>query len=273
MTDQISFNENLFNACPTGMLAMDQNTCIRWLNPALEMMLNISGNELIGKDKNSLPEELQALFDETDVLHLSLNGDGERWLQRDVREVTDNTESPLRLHFYQDISRQIKARQERDQLRQRVEELTITDDLTGLANRRATLQALEVQVTRSRRYGNPLTLGAVGISNPFDSSSPLPNISVLTFTQYLRDRLRWADSIGRYEDQLFLLVMPETKQEDAIHLLELIQQECLEGALKGLDSNPTPLIKVSATAWEKGYDPQRLIQYTLQNFNTSVPRR
>ncbi len=173
MTDQISFDKNLFNICPTGMLAMDQNTCIRWLNPALEMMLNISGDELIGKDKNTLPEDLHALFDETDVLHLSLNGEGERWLQRDVREVEDDAENPLRLHFYQDISSQIKARQERDQLHQRVEELTITDDLTGLANRRATLQALEVQVTRSRRYGNPLTLGAVSISKTLDQYTTL----------------------------------------------------------------------------------------------------
>ncbi len=72
MTDAIAFNKALFEICPLGMLALDQTPTIRWLNPALEQMLDLSGKELIGKDKNSLPRELHALFDETDVLHLCL---------------------------------------------------------------------------------------------------------------------------------------------------------------------------------------------------------
>ena len=82
---EISINRELFDVCPTGMLAIDSGVCIRWVNPALETMLELTGEELIGKDRNTLPEGLHALFDETDMLHLSLNGDGERWLQREVR--------------------------------------------------------------------------------------------------------------------------------------------------------------------------------------------
>jgi PAS domain-containing protein len=87
------------------------------VNPALETMLDLSGEELVGKDKNTLPESLHALFDETDMLHLSLNGNGERWLQREVREVKDGDNTQLRLHFYQDISQLIQAKQESDHLR------------------------------------------------------------------------------------------------------------------------------------------------------------
>ena len=264
MTDQISFTKALFEVCPTGMLALDQDTCIRWLNPALEKMLNLSGDELIGKNKSTLPKELHALFDDTDVLHLSLNDDGERWLQRDVRNIEAEKDSPLQLHFYQDISSQIISQQESDLLRQQVQELTITDELTGLANRRAALQALAVQVTRSRRYGNPLTLGAAHISLPNIPGDSLPDSAVLTFSHYLRERLRWADTISRYEDDLFLLVMPETCLDDALHLLRQIEQECKEGALKGLEPALYPEMKVSASAWEKGDDPQRLMHRTLQ---------
>ncbi|MEN8178518.1 MAG: diguanylate cyclase [Pseudomonadota bacterium] len=264
MTDQIHFTKTLFEVCPTGMLAMDQDTCIRWLNPALEQMLNLSGDELIGKDKSMLPRELHALFDDTDVLHLSLSDDDERWLQRDVRTIKNGNDNPLHLHFYQDISNQIISQQEGDLLRQRVDELTITDDLTGLANHRAVIQALAVQVTRSRRYGNPLTLGAAHIRLPDTSASKLPDDMVLTFSHYLRERLRWADTIGRYEDDTFLLVMPETSLEDALNLLHQIELECKEGALKGLEPALYPDIKVSASAWDKGDDPQRLIHRTLQ---------
>jgi diguanylate cyclase (GGDEF)-like protein len=259
----ISFNQALYEACPTGMLAIDNQVCIRWINPALESMLNLTGDELIGKDKSTLPESLHALFDETDMLHLSLNGDGERWLSREVREVTDGSNTPLRLHFYQDISPQVLVQQENDQLRKRVEDLTITDPLTSMANRKATVQALAAQVTRSRRYGNQLTLGAMRLCHPDLPDVPLPDASILALAHYLRARLRWADIIGRYENELFLLVMPETSEEDAQKLLLQIIEECREGALTELGDHPVPNLSISVATWEKGDDPQRLIQRTL----------
>jgi diguanylate cyclase (GGDEF)-like protein len=261
----IQFNQALYEACPTGILAIDEKVCIRWINPALEAMLRLDANELIGKDKTALPEGLHALFDETDILHLSLNGDGERWLQREVKEVSDAADTPFRIHFYQDISPQVLAQRENDQLRRQVEDLTIIDDLTGMANHKATLQALEVQVTRSRRYGNLLTLGAVRLSHPELPDVAVPDASILALAQYLRERLRWADIIGRYENELFILLMPETSSEDADRLLEQIAQECREGALtEELGENPLPQLTIGVATWEKGDDPQRLIKRTLQ---------
>ncbi len=260
---EIEFNQALYEACPTGMLAIENEICIRWVNPALEKMLNLDSDELVGKDKTALPQGLHALFDETDILHLSLNGEGERWLHREVKQVKNGASNPLRVHFYQDISLQVQAQRENDQLRQQVEDLTITDGLTGMANRKATLQALAAQVTRSRRYGNPLTLGAVCCSHPNLPDMALPNASILILAQYLRERLRWADIIGRYENELFLLMMPETDREAATHLLEQIAQEVREGALTELGDNPLPQLAIAVAAWEKGDDPQRLIQRTL----------
>jgi diguanylate cyclase (GGDEF)-like protein len=265
---EISFNRELFDVCPTGMLAIDSEVCIRWVNPALEAMLDLSGEELIGKDKKTLPESLHALFDETDMLHLSINGDGERWLQREVREVVDGVNAQLRLHFYHDISQLILAQRESDQLRRQVEDLTITDELTGMANRRATIQAIGAQVTRSRRYGNLLTLGAMRLSHPEQNGIALPDTSVLVMTQYLRERLRWADVIGRYEDQLFLLVMPETGIDDGKKLLQQIVNECRGGALQDLADNLVPELAIGVSEWSKGDDSQRLIARAIESIET-----
>jgi len=261
----INFNQALYEACPTGMLAIDDEVCIRWVNPALEAMLGLNSNELVGKDKQTLPEALHALFDETDILHLSVNGEEERWLHREVKEVVDGDDHPLRIHYYQDISPQVVAERENDQLRQQVSDLTITDPLTGMANRKATLQALAAQVTRSRRYGNLLTLGAMRLSHPELPDVPLPDASILNLAHYLRERLRWADIIGRYENQLFLLVMPETTREDAEKLLQQIIEECREGALIDLGDNPQPELAIGVAAWKKGDDPQLLIQHALDD--------
>jgi len=144
-----------------------------------------------------------------------------------------------------------------------VVDLTITDILTGMANRKATVQALAAQVTRSRRYGNALSLGAMRLTHPNLPDVPLPDDSILALAHYLRERLRWADIIGRYENELFLLVMPETSKEDAEKLLLQIVEECHEGALTEQGDHPVPELSIGVAAWEKGDDPQRLIQRTL----------
>jgi PleD family two-component response regulator len=70
---------------------------------------------------------------------------------------------------------------------------------------------------------------------------------------------------GRYESQLFLLVMPETSIEDADNLLQQIVQECKDGALKDLADNPLPDLQFGVAEWTKGDDPQRLITRTIES--------
>jgi PleD family two-component response regulator len=102
------------------------------------------------------------------------------------------------------------------------------------------------------------------LSHPEQSGDPLPETSILVMTQYLRERLRWADVIGRYEDQLFLLVMPETSIEDAEKLLHQIVEECRGGALEDLGDNPLPELAFGVSEWSKGDDPQRLITRAIE---------
>jgi PleD family two-component response regulator len=137
-----------------------------------------------------------------------------------------------------------------------------------MANRRATVQAINAQVTRSRRYGNLLTLGAMLLNHPEQAQTPLPDTSILVMTQYLRERLRWADAIGRSEDQLFLLVMPETGVEDAGNLLQQIINECQTGSLQALGDNPVPKITFGVSEWAKGDDAQRLIKRVVESLET-----
>jgi len=270
MSDPINFNKAIFEACPTGILAFDQEARIRWLNPALEQMLHLDSAELIGREKEALPDGLHPLVDESDMLHITINGDGERWFHREVRAIGEPGSEQLQIHYYQDISPQVTAQLERDALRNQVAELTITDVLTGLSNRKASLQALAVQVTRSRRYGNPLTLGMVEISLPNTPQAELPDALILTFAHYLRDRLRWADTIGRFADNLFMLVLPETTLADARVLLEKIEAECREGLLNLSDGTPPPQIRYGLADWQKGLDPQRLIDSARQQLEDST---
>ena len=117
-----------------------------------------------------------------------------------------------------DVTAEDDLRRENQLPHQQIQDLKLTDDLTGLPNRRAISQAPELQISRSRRHRNPLSVVLVHIGLQDDqvellrdSADPL----VLGVSRFLRDRLRWVDQIGRWEENIFLLVLPETEQADA----------------------------------------------------------
>ena len=116
----------------------------------------------------------------------------------------------------------MKLKQEVNALHQQVEDLTITDELTGLANPRALNSALNSQVTRSRRYNNPLCLAVMELVDETDPEASLSDDAILATSRHLRDRLRWVDTIARWDHNHFVVILPETNAE---HGSDLIGQD------------------------------------------------
>ncbi len=158
---------------------------------------------------------------------------------------------------------QVEALQARiAELEAQVHELKLTDDLTGLPNRRAITQALDLQVSRSRRYGNPLSvvLVAVGVhEQPVELMHDARDALVLAVSHFLRDRLRWVDQIGRWEEDRFLLILPETEREQTEGLVAKIEQEMdafkLPVPLDGLGVK----LRFGTAFWCRGNDRNTLI--------------
>jgi diguanylate cyclase (GGDEF)-like protein len=157
---------------------------------------------------------------------------------------------------------------ENQRLRQQIEELKLSDDLTGLPNRRAITQALELQISRSRRYRNPLAVVLVHLAVDDEHIGLLREAAdqlVLGVSRFLRDRLRWVDQIGRWEDNMFLLVLPETEEAHARGLVRKIQDEIsgieLPHPLNGIQ----PLLGFGLGVWRKGDDLRTLLRSATQD--------
>ncbi len=256
MTEGHKFQTAWLDACPTGILVVDAKERICWINNPLRAMLELDDEALIGPAKEVLSADAyQVLFAGDSLLHLRSDNHGERWLRCDIHQGEDDQQQAVYIHYYQDVSEQMAAQLACDSLRQRVDDLTLTDELTGLANKRALIHSLVSQVTRSRRYANPLSLMMVRI----DSDKALSDQTILAISHSLRDRLRWADFIGRYEDDLFMLILPETNHEALLILQEKILQEVPYSVPEGNFS-----LKLGLAEWQKGYDPRRLIDKALQ---------
>jgi diguanylate cyclase (GGDEF)-like protein/PAS domain S-box-containing protein len=131
---------------------------------------------------------------------------------------------------------------ERVLLMQELEQLAKTDVLTGLVNRRQFLELAELEITRSRRYNNMLTIMMMDIDyfkTVNDTYGHKAGDLVLQkLATICKDVLREVDIIGRLGGEEFAVLLPETVGMEAMDVAERIRQE-LENASVDLPDQAT----------------------------------
>lgn len=114
-------------------------------------------------------------------------------------------------------------------------EIKILDDSTGLVNRENFLKILDSEMKRSRRYHTDLALGFM----KFDFDGANPDLNDLAKERILRDfgqsfskAIRDCDTLGRFDNQTFVLLMPHSTTADAQllcnRLRDLFEEKCDE---------------------------------------------
>lgn len=106
--------------------------------------------------------------------------------------------------------------------------LSMTDELTGVANRRAIINTLDRELARSHRTGSELTVSILDLDHfkhVNDTFGHDAGDRVLReVTQRLQGALRQADSIGRFGGEEFLLILADTSPDSATPALERCRQ-------------------------------------------------
>jgi diguanylate cyclase (GGDEF)-like protein/PAS domain S-box-containing protein len=256
------FAEIWFQECPVAMLILDDRGRIYRINRALQELIGIDPVELLGQDAETLSHpQLQGLFEHSGELEISdLERDGRRYLCQ-TRELPSS--GGMVLHAYQDLSNQLRLQEENDRLQQQINELAITDQLTGMANSRTLNRSLNAQVTRSRRYHNPLSLAVVEIGQTDQEETPEDEV-ILAVSRFLRDRLRWVDMIARWNEHQFVLILPETNMEDGRQLLDKIQQGFSDSELRDGGAQGNVRLHIGLAEWQKGNDARILMKRAME---------
>jgi diguanylate cyclase (GGDEF)-like protein len=99
-------------------------------------------------------------------------------------------------------------------LYERERDLSRTDALTGLLNRRAFLEALERESARHRRFPRPLTLAYLDVDNFKGINDAQGHVAgdklLIAAAQVMTSSVRDVDSVGRLGGDEFAILMPET---------------------------------------------------------------
>ncbi|OQX32869.1 MAG: hypothetical protein B0D96_10075 [Candidatus Sedimenticola endophacoides] len=254
--------------CPCGSLALDPSGTIFWVSATLLKLLDAAAEDLVGQPLERLP--LKRPIDPTQEAGAVQNlCQPQAWLQWTLGETGDATT----LLFFTDITEALELAQENERLSREVQALTITDALTGLANPRAIGHALGSQVTRTRRYHNPLSVVMIALEHQPPLPGPLPDDLVLATSRFLRNRLRWADVVGRWDHDLFIILLPETGEADSSTLMRSIEEGFLHLNLCDGEGNRGYRLRFGITMWRKGDDPRRLLLRAQGNLLRDEPRQ
>lgn len=117
-------------------------------------------------------------------------------------------------------SHEIASMQQKiEEQREDIEKLSPNDTLTGLLNRRAFMDRLIQEVERSQRYRLPLSLMALDIDRLGDINQlhgqGMGDIVIANAALQIQASVRTTDVAGRYGDDEFCVIMPETNLEGA----------------------------------------------------------
>ncbi len=131
---------------------------------------------------------------------------------------------------------------ERTLMTEKLVELSITDELTGLPNRRHLMRKLEEEIARAQRTGHPFALLMIDLDHFKKVNDrhghPTGDRVLRECADCLRQNIRRTDIAGRYGGEEFCVLLPETSGEGAHRSAEKLRRAV--GALP----DPAPTISV-----------------------------
>ena len=139
----------------------------------------------------------------------------------------------------------------------RVRQLSLTDELTGLPNRRAFQRRLEDEIARANRYGYPLTLAVMDLDefkSINDSFGHAIGDKILReYAISILSIFRRLDMVARYGGEEFAVLLPNTDLHGAMRALHKVRSRVPEVYVDAQESQlKVPTFSAGVSAYHPG---------------------
>ena len=197
-------------------------------------------------------------MDQIPVIILTAEDDLERKAELLERGASDYITKPF--HEKELLARvriHTKLKRLQDELREKnsqLQTLSITDALTGLANRRYLMTRLQEEVQRAQRHGTPLAVVMVDLDHfkqVNDTHGHAAGDRVLqNLGALLMDSVRATDLAARFGGEELTLVLPHTGTAGALQMAEVLRQKIAEQAHAVEGATLRQTVSMGLAAWE-----------------------
>ena len=142
-----------------------------------------------------------------------------------------------------------RQNQELDSLNKEFREMAIRDGLTGLFNHRYAKERLDEEFDRSMRFGRELTVLFMDLDHfKFfnDTHGHQAGDEILQILAALMMKnVRESDTLARWGGEEFIVIAPETSEEEGGVLAEKIRKAVAEHAFPNADKQPLGMVSLS----------------------------
>jgi len=252
--------EHIMDDMGDGIMVIGRDYMVTQVNSAVADSLGAGKAEILGRKcyevthKRETPCEgpdiicpLSLIFERGEgivkVLHTHYDAEGnERQIEITASPVRDRKGRVLAMvETYRDIMEKysddelVKLVKKLSEAQIHLKQISITDELTGLRNRRYIFERLDEEFERARRTGHPLSLIMLDIDHfkkINDTHGHLFGDMVLqTVAARIKSSLRRHDLVGRIGGEEFLVICPESSLEDTLVVAERIRTVINDGVI------------------------------------------
>lgn len=246
---RLPIDTTLFDHLAAGVVLCDLQDSIVWVNDCFLEMMAADKNSVTGAPLSSLMKQnLTAVVSQPDITrYRTTNDKGESlWLHCITSPVETRGVTTHKLHILVDIT----EFEQRHNLRSLVDtglDVSRLDKSSGVLNRRTIIQELNAEISRTRRYGNPLSLILLHFPLSVTLAGQQSTGMLQTLANVLNGQLRWVDKLGVLDKGEFLVVLPESSLDSAHQTWAKISHALQEMTIRREQMNSD--YSVAVTAW------------------------
>jgi diguanylate cyclase (GGDEF)-like protein len=134
------------------------------------------------------------------------------------------------------FAKQIGISLERARLFREVQELALTDPLTGLSNRRSLFELGRIEFARAHRMNRPFCCMMLDIDHfkqvNDNYGHQTGDLVLLEIANCCKSSVREVDLVGRYGGEELVILMPETNLKTALQVAERLRRSIAENPLE-----------------------------------------